>query len=85
MPSLPLLALYLPARVGRVHEARAVESARDSAAGDPGFEELLARRAAYTLSYRQLGEITAEPWSDLAAGRFERLARAELERLGLRP
>lgn len=85
MPSLPLLALYLPARLGRVREARAVESARDSAAGDPGFEELLARRAAVTLSYRQLAEVTPEPWRDLAAGRFERLARAELERLGLNP
>jgi hypothetical protein len=85
MPSLPLLALYLPARVGRVREARAVEAARDSAAGDPAFEELLARRAAVTLSYRQLAEVTPEPWRDLAAGRFERLARAELERLGLNP
>lgn len=85
MPSLPLLALYLPARLGRVREAHAIEAARDSAAGDPGFEELLARRAAVTLSYRQLAEVTPEPWRDLAAGRFERLARAELERLGLNP
>ena len=85
MPSIPIVALYLPARISRRREGEAVEAARLRAGEDPRFTELLARRAAYTLSYRQLSEVTAEPWSDLAAGRFDPLARAELERLGLHP
>lgn len=84
IPSASLLVLYLPARVSRVREAQAVEAARRLAADDPAFHEFLARRAAQNLSFRQLDRVTAEPWRELAEGRFDRLARAELERLGLR-
>ncbi len=84
IPSASLLVLYLPARVARTREARAVEAARREAADDPVFHEFLARRAAHNLSFRQLDRVTAEPWRELAEGRFDRLARAELERLGLR-
>jgi hypothetical protein len=84
IPSASLLVLYLPARVSRVREAQAVEAARRLAADDPAFHEFLARRATHNLSFRQLDRVTAEPWRELAEGRFDRLARAELERLGLR-
>jgi hypothetical protein len=84
IPSASLMAVYLPARVARAREARAVEAARREAADDPVFHEFLARRAAQNLSFRQLDRVTAEPWRELAEGRFDRLARAELERLGLR-
>lgn len=83
MPSAPLLALYLPARLARAREARTVEAARRRSGDDSGLRELLARRAAQNLSYGELVKITPEPWRDLAEGRFDRLARAELERLGL--
>jgi hypothetical protein len=43
LPSLPLLALYIPARLARSGEARAVAEARDRAGDDPAFRELLAR------------------------------------------
>ncbi len=79
IPSTSLLVLYLPARISRVREAQAVEAARREAADDPAFHEFLARRAAQNLSFRRLDRVTAEPWRELAEGRFDRLARAELD------
>ena len=84
IPSLPVLGAYLPARLARSGEVRALRDARERAGDDPAFQELLARRAAQRLSYRRLAQVSPEPWRDLAAGRFDRLARAELERLGIR-
>ncbi|HEV2075447.1 MAG TPA: hypothetical protein VGR10_04365 [Thermoleophilaceae bacterium] len=84
IPSVPLVAVYLPARLSRLHEARAVGAAESRWGGDPLFREFLARRAAQHLSYRRLAEIAPEPWRELQAGRFDRLAHAELERLGVR-
>lgn len=83
IPSVPLLALYLPARVSRVRDARAIAARVRLSGEDPMLQEFLARRAAQSLSYRRLAEITPEPWRDLAEGRFEPLALAELERLGV--
>ena len=83
IPSLPLLGTYLPARVGRAREARAIEWALRASGNDPAFQEFLARRAAQSLPYRRLREVSREPWRDLATGRFDRLAGAELERLGV--
>lgn len=84
IPSLPLLILYLPARLSRFREAQAVGAAMRRSGADPAFREFLARRAAQNLSYRRLAEVTGEPWQELADGRFDRLADAELERLGVR-
>lgn len=83
IPSLPLLIIYLPARLSRVREAQAVGAALRHSAGDAAFREFLARRAAQNLSYRRLAEVSGEPWHELAQGRFDRLANAELERLGV--
>lgn len=83
MPSLPLLALYLPARLARSREANAVAEAHSRSGDDPAFRELLARRAAQNLSYRELANVSSEPWRDLAEGRHDALAQAELARLGL--
>ena len=82
IPTAPLLFAYLPARVDRAREVGAVRAAADRAGGDPHFQELLARRAAVALSMRRLTAVSPEPWRDLAEGRFEPLADAELERLG---
>jgi hypothetical protein len=82
IPSVPLFALYAPMRISRVREVRSVR--RALASGDRDFTEYLARRAVENLPYHRLREITANPWRDLEDGRFERLAHAELERLGLR-
>jgi hypothetical protein len=83
MPSLPLLALYLPARLARSREAQAVAEAHSRSGDDPAFRELLARRAAQNLTYRELASVSSEPWRDLAEGRHDALAQAELARLGL--
>lgn len=85
IPSVPVLAAYLPGRLLRAREARAVEQARRRAGDDPLFAEFLARRAAHNLSYRRLAEVSREPWRDIEGGHYERLAAAELERLGLEP
>jgi hypothetical protein len=85
IPSVPLIAIYLPARISRRNESRALGSAYRLAREDPAFQEFLARRAAQSISYRQLSRTSREPWHDLAEGRYERLARAELERLGIVP
>jgi hypothetical protein len=83
IPSVPVLALYVPFRVSRLLDVRTIRRAARGATADPAFEEFLARRAAENLSYHRLREITANPWRDLDEGRFGPLARAELARLGL--
>lgn len=83
IPSVPVLALYLPLRISRLLDVRTIRRAARRAASDPAFEEFLARRAAENLTYHRLREITANPWRDLDEGRFGVLARAELARLGL--
>jgi hypothetical protein len=83
IPATPVLGFYLPWRLRRAREARAV--ARRLAAGglDPGLEQLLARRAIHTLPFHVLAAVSDDPVEDLRAGRFGRLAEAELRRLGL--
>jgi hypothetical protein len=83
-PTLPLLALYLPLRLTRIREVRAVRKAMRRASGDRVFDEFLARRAAERLPYNVLLAVSADPWDDLKAGRYGPLADAELSRLGIR-
>ncbi len=82
IPSLPVFGFYLPLRLGYVRERRALLGAIASARGH-ALEEFLARRAVERLSYRRLRRVSAEPWRDLAEGRYRQLACAELERFGL--
>lgn len=85
IPSVPVLAFYLPLRIGLASERQAIVRAAASAGDDPAFQRFLAMRAVESLSYRRLCEIADEPWRDLADGRHRALARAELERLGIPP
>ncbi len=85
IPTVPLVALYTPLRVARIREVRAVRQLLAETGMDPVFEQFLARRAVEKLPYHRLRRVSADPWYDLAAGRYERLAAAELERLGLVP
>lgn len=84
IPSLPLLAFYLPARVAAIREARALRRTLTRMREDPGLPELLARRALLHASYRELARLQ-DPLGDLRAGRYEPLVEAELERLGVQP
>jgi hypothetical protein len=83
LPSVPILGLYLPIRVWRIRDARRIRSDFVRYGDDPGFKEFLAQRAAHNLSFEALRDVTDAPWADLREGRFDRLAEAELERLGV--
>jgi hypothetical protein len=83
IPSVPVLALYVPFRVSRLLDVRTIRRAARRSATDPAFEEFLARRAAEHLSYHRLREVSPNPWRDLEEGRYRALAKAELSRLGL--
>ena len=83
IPTLPLLLLYLPPRIGRELEAHALRRTLAEGAGDPALERLLAERAAVSVSYRRLRRLGARPWRDLQEGRHRALAAEELRRLGV--
>src|SRR5205085_4768538 len=61
IPSVPVLGLYAPLRIGRVREVRAVRRALAEAGDDDAFQEFLARRAAENLPYHRLREVTLNP------------------------
>ncbi|MEO9152355.1 MAG: hypothetical protein ABI243_08130 [Lapillicoccus sp.] len=82
-PTGPVLLLYLPSRLSHRRETRALRTAlRDPRRLDQTMAHL-ARRAVANLGFTQLEAVTADPDGDLAAGRHESLARAEMRRLGL--
>ena len=83
IPTLPLLLLYLPTRLGRELEAHALRRTLARGAGDPTLERLLAERAALSISYRRLLQLGERPWRDLDEGRYHLLAAEELRRLGV--
>jgi hypothetical protein len=73
-PTLPLLALYLPMRIGWIRQVRAVRRALAHDSDDGMLDELLAARAALNLPYDRVRALN---------GDRRRLADAELARLGL--
>ena len=87
---VPWLNRYLPWRVAALRRLNA--GARDPATPiraprrlrTPKLERILALRALHRLEYDELLEFTPDPFGDWVAGRHERLARAELDRVGLR-
>jgi hypothetical protein len=83
----PWLARYLPWRIDRLQRVRAahrvVRTAPDVA--DSQIQRTLAMRAVNRLDYSTLLEYTPDPFGDWATGRHDRLARAELASVGLRP
>jgi hypothetical protein len=85
VPSLPALFVYVPFRLARAREARALQQAVSGSADDPALWEFLARRAVDNLPYDRLRQVSPNPWRDLEEGRFEALAVLELARLGFQP
>ncbi len=87
---VPWLNRYLPWRVAKWRRlnaaARAIRGPRRATDRLPAaeMETLLASRALHRLEYDELLEFTPDPFGDWAAGRHERLAQAELDRVGLR-
>lgn len=84
-PTTPLLVLYGLLRRGWRHDVRSLTALADAYRDDDAFQRFLARRALERLPYRRLCRISDNPWRDYEEGRTEALARAELERIGLRP
>jgi hypothetical protein len=84
---VPWLFKYVPWRVGRLRALRAAHQAirrRPMDVSEALMQQALATRAINRLSYQELLDHTSDPFGDFAAGRYERLARAELASVGLR-
>jgi len=85
---IPWLNRYLPWRVSRLRRLRAAQRVvrRPPIALEAGqVEQLLASRALHRLEYDELLEFSPDPFGDWLSGRYDRLARAELAEVGLRP
>jgi hypothetical protein len=80
-PTLPVLAMWIPPRVSRERERRALR--RSLKSGDGVALAYLANRAVAGRLFRELRTASDDPVADLAAGRHEALARLELEHLAL--
>lgn len=83
IPTLPLLVLYLPLRRSWKRDRIAVSHAVAQWDGEPGLEEFLARRALAHLPYHELRELAADGSHAFEDDARDRLAAAELHRLGL--
>jgi hypothetical protein len=83
----PWLNRYVPWRWRRVRTLRAAHRVIRTApdVGDANIERALAMRAFSRLEYSTLLEYSPDPLGDWTTGRHDRLARAELASVGLRP
>lgn len=85
---VPWLNRYLPWRIARLRRLRAgVRVIRRAPVGVDAdrIQQLLASRAVHRLEYDELLEFSPDPFGDWLSGRYDRLARAELSEVGLRP
>jgi len=84
---VPWLSRYLPWRWERLRRIRAANRAIRTTprVADADITHALAMRAVTRLDYSTLLEYTPDPLGDWASGRHDRLARAELASVGLRP
>ncbi len=85
---VPWLNRYLPWRVARWRRLNAATDAirrrRYAPLDEAEVARMLASRALHRLEYDELLEFTPDPFGDWVAGRHDRLAHAELDRVGLR-
>jgi len=83
----PWISRYLPWRLERLGRMRAGHRAIRVAptVGRERVNEVLAMRAVARLDFPTLLSFTPDPLGDWATGRYDRLARAELASVGLRP
>ncbi|MGI8617192.1 MAG: hypothetical protein ACR2L4_10510 [Actinomycetota bacterium] len=80
-PTLPILALWVPPRVSRERERRAIRKSLES--DDRVALAYLANRAVATRLFRELQKASDDPVADLTAGRYEALAALEMDHLSL--
>jgi hypothetical protein len=78
---VPLLALYVPLRLGWRRDRRAIRLAVARWDGDPGLEAFLAQRALSHLPFEELRDLAYDGTE--GSPESSELAAAELRRLGL--
>lgn len=83
LPGALALFLYVPVRLRWRRMVRGVARALPTAAGDPAFEQYLARRAIDALTWTELRAVSSDPYGAVQSGDCRALADAELARLGL--
>lgn len=83
MPTTPVLGVYLPLRLGRRREDADLRRLLEIHGRDPVVDRYLAERALRSMPFADIRAISPDPWADLAQGRVEALADAELNRVGL--
>ena len=83
LPTLPLLAFYVPHRVREISDRQALRRALLGRT-DPAFaDRYLAHRALLHLSFKELESLGPDPWTQVGGSDLRELARAERRRLGL--
>ncbi|HET9720307.1 MAG TPA: hypothetical protein VFP55_09540 [Solirubrobacteraceae bacterium] len=85
LPTVPVLLIYLPARLGRRQETIAVREALRAHGGSSELREFLAQQALHTLGYRRLSRLGVRIGAALTDEETTVLAEAELRRLQIEP
>ncbi|HVH65036.1 MAG TPA: hypothetical protein VM674_03300 [Candidatus Acidoferrum sp.] len=87
IPILFAVLIFLPRRLRLIADMRGIHVTVKRALAQPGLApqmlEILAGRAIYTIPYNHLLAYSPNPAEDWFMRRFDRLARAEMERHGL--
>jgi hypothetical protein len=81
IPTVPLLALYVPLRLGWRRDRKAISRAVARWDGEPGLEAYLAQRALAHLPFEELRDLGHDGTE--GSPQSSELAAAELRRLGL--
>jgi hypothetical protein len=84
LPAGVVLLFALPGRIRQVKELTAAGQAL-ATLPDAEHTRLLAMRAVFSLPYGTLARYSADPFGDLAAGRYDGLVEAALDEAGVRP
>lgn len=85
LPTVPVLALYLPGRLRWRRDVQAVRRELARAGRTERLDAYLAQWAVADLGWDALSRVSDDPAGDLAEGRYERLAGEQLRRLGIAP
>ncbi len=84
MPTTPVIGLYVPQRLARRRDLRALDQALRSTGSEAEMDRYLAERAIRSMPYAQVHGLVGDPWRAVDEGRARPLADAELARVGLR-
>jgi hypothetical protein len=83
VPTVPVVAMYLPGRLRWRRTVRCVEATLHREGRSASLDAFLAHRAVSDLTYPQLRNVTDDPVGDLLRDRHADLADIQLARLGL--